>query len=664
VAHAHPRRRRATTAILSAVTAAFGVALGSPALAAPADGEILGAGAEGAVQDSYIVVLKDGVALPSGIGASAVGGGTVEDVYAAVHGYAATMSEAQAKLVAGRSDVAYVEQNRVMRAAATQPDAPWDLDRIDQESRPLNGGYTYPNTASTVRAYVLDSGIRTTHSQFGGRATAGADFIDGVPSANDDCDGHGTHVAGSIGGSTYGVAKGVQLVSVRVLDCAGDGDLQSVLSGIEWITANAVKPAVVNMSIGSNSISATVDNAVRASIASGLTWTLAAGNDSADACTTSPSDVTEGIVVGASDAADHAAYFSNFGQCVDLFAPGVDITSAGITSDTVTASMDGTSMAAPHVAGAAALLLAANPSMTPAQVQTALVNAAVPNKVRGTGPGSPTGLLQVGGATPAPVQPFTLLARANGRWVTAENGGNSALVARGIVAGPWEQFDVADAGNGTVTLRSRANNKYLTAENAGNAPLIANRTSVGSWEKFTIVTQPGGGVALRAMANNRFVTAENGGNGPLIANRTAAGPWETFDRGVDPVLVSLTAFVNNRVVTAENGGYGSLVANRTAAGPWEQFDMMDAGDGWVALRSHANGRYVSAENGGRSALVANRTSVGPWEKFRVFQVGGDAVALMAGANGMFVTAENAGKGPLIANRENVGDWEVFYRSVV
>jgi subtilisin family serine protease len=664
VAQPRPRRRTATTAILSAVTAAFGVALGAPALAAPQDGEIRGAGAEGAIKDSYIVVLKDGVALPSGVGVSAVGGGTVEQVYQGVNGYATSMSETQAKTVAGRSDVAYVEQNRVVRISATQPSAPWDLDRIDQQSRPLNGTFTYPNTASTVRAYVIDSGIRTTHSQFGGRATAGADLVDGLPSANDDCEGHGTHVAGSIGGSTYGVAKGVQLVSVRVLDCDGVGSLEGVIAGVEWVTANAVKPAVVNMSIGSNIISPTLDNAVRASIASGLTYTIAAGNDTADACTTSPSDITEGIVVGASDAADRAAYFSNYGPCLDLFAPGVDITSAGITSDTATASMDGTSMAAPHVAGAAALLLAANPAMTPAQVQAALVSAAVPDKVRGAGPGSATGLLQVGGATPAPVQPFTLLARANGRWVTAENGGNSALVARGVTTGLWEQFDLADAGNGTVSLRSRANNRYLTAENAGNAPLIANRTSVGSWEKFTLVAQPDGGVAIRATANNRFVTAENGGNGALIANRTSVGAWETFDRPVDPALVSLTAFVNGRVVTAENGGYGNLIANRTSVGAWEQFDMLDAGDGWVSLRSHANGRYVSADNAGRSALVANRTSVGAWEKFRVYQVGGNAVALLAGANGMFVTAENAGKGPLIANRADVGDWEVFYRSVV
>ncbi|WP_239152983.1 S8 family serine peptidase [Virgisporangium aliadipatigenens] len=638
--------------------------MGSPALATPRDGDIRGAGAEGAIKDSYIVVMKDGAALPGQVGASAVGGGTVEEIYDSVNGYATTMSEAQAKKVAGRSDVAYVEQNRVVKMSATQPSAQWDLDRIDQQSRPLNGSYTYPNTASTVRAYVIDSGIRTTHSQFGGRATAGADFIDGTPTANDDCEGHGTHVAGTIGGSTYGVAKGVALVSVRVLDCEGAGTLSGVLSGVQWVTANAVKPAVVNMSLGTNTVSTTLDDAVRASIASGLTYTLAAGNDTMNACLSSPSDVTEGIVVGASDAADWAAYFSNFGQCLDLFAPGVDIRSAGIAGDSATMNMDGTSMAAPHVAGAAAMLLAANPSLTPAQVQTALVNAAVPNKIRDAGPGSPTGLLQVSGATPAAAQPFTLMARANGRWVTAENGGNSALVARGVTVGLWEQFDVADAGNGTVSLKSRANNKYLTAENAGNSALIANRTAVGSWEKFKLVTQGDGGIAIQAMANNKFVTAENGGNGPLIANRTAVGAWEKFDQPVDPALISLTAAVNNRVVTAENGGYGNLVANRTAVGAWEEFDMLDAGDGWVALRSHANGRFVSADNAGKNPLVANRTSIGAWEKFRVIHMGGTAVALLANANLKFVTAENAGNGGLVARADEPGSWEVFYRSVV
>ncbi|WP_432833174.1 PQQ-dependent sugar dehydrogenase [Dactylosporangium sp. CA-092794] len=262
-------------------------------------------------------------------------------------------------------------------------------------------------------------------------------------------------------------------------------------------------------------------------------------------------------------------------------------------------------------------------------------------------------------ATYTSVAPIELRASANGSFVTAENGGNSPLIANRSVIGDWEQFDVADAGDGYVALRARANLRYVTAEAGGNSPLIANRTSIGDWEKFQMIDNGDGTISLKAKANGRYVTADNGGNSPLIANRTSIGAWEKFTKIKPPSRVSLTAQVNSRVITADNGGNLPLIANRTAVGPWEQFDLVDIGGGYVALLAKANGRYVTAENGGNSSLIANRTSIGDWEKFQIVDNGDGTIGLKAKANGRYVTAENGGNSPLIANRTAIGPWERF-----
>ncbi|GGM34735.1 hypothetical protein GCM10011608_19000 [Micromonospora sonchi] len=397
-------RRRLIRALAVVTTAAaISAASTTPALAAPT-GEIRGAGASNAVSGSYLVVLRaDAVgaagtfaartSVPTRAGALAKRyGGSVADVYsAALTGFAAKMTESQARRLAADSAVAYVEQDQVLTVQATQSNPTWGLDRIDQRNRPLSNSFTYPNTASNVRAYIIDTGIRTTHNDFGGRATWGTNTVD---SNNTDCNGHGTHVAGTVGGNTYGVAKQVRLVAVKVLNCSGSGTTAGVINGVNWVTANAVKPAVANMSLGGG-LSTTLDNAVANSINSGITYAVAAGNSNANACNSSPARTPAALTVGSTTNTDARSSFSNYGTCLDLFAPGSSITATWHTSNTATNTISGTSMASPHVAGAAALVLGANPSWSPSQVSSYLTSNATTGVVTSPGTGSPNRLLFV-----------------------------------------------------------------------------------------------------------------------------------------------------------------------------------------------------------------------------------------------------------------------------
>ncbi|MFJ3834107.1 S8 family peptidase [Streptomyces sp. NPDC090054] len=278
-----------------------------------------------------------------------------------------------------------------------QAAAPWPLDRIDQRELPLDGSYTYAGKARGVTVYVVDTGINTAHQEFGGRARAGynAVFMEGAA----DCNGHGTHVAATVGGATYGVAKEVSLVGVKVADCRGDGKLSAILRGLDWLVKDAARntargPAVANMSMG-GSRSRAMDAAVVRAVASGITFTVAAGNDGRDACVGSPAGVAQALTVGATDAADRRPAFSNHGRCVDLSAPGVAVTSAWKGSATALARSSGTSMAAPHAAGAAALILAGGTARTPEQVGRALLRGAVPDRITNLPAGTANLLLHI-----------------------------------------------------------------------------------------------------------------------------------------------------------------------------------------------------------------------------------------------------------------------------
>ena len=311
----------------------------------------------------------------------------------ALLGFAAEMDEADALALAADPRVAFVQEDGVVRAIGTQTNATWGLDRIDQASLPLSGSYTYNNDGDGVTVYVIDTGIRTSHQDFGGRALPGFTAINDGNGSN-DCNGHGTHVAGTVGGSTWGVAKGSTLVAVRVLGCSGSGSDSGVISGIDWVAENASGPSVINMSLGGGASNAT-DAAVRRAHDAGVVVAVAAGNENQNACNVSPARAPEAITVASSTSSDSRSSFSNWGSCVDIFAPGSNIRSATASNNTGSTTMSGTSMASPHVAGAAALVLAAEPEASPSEVASALTTNASANKISGTS-GSPNRLLYVG----------------------------------------------------------------------------------------------------------------------------------------------------------------------------------------------------------------------------------------------------------------------------
>jgi len=381
----------------------------------PAVSDIQGYSLPTKIADQYIVILKDDVvnqaasrtvtsqfridearaAVVQDISislATQVGGEVTRTYSSAVNGFV-IQSKAGSKVAGLLSDsrVAHIEANQTVSLNATQNNATWGLDRIDQADLPLNNTYNYDFDGTGVNAYVIDTGVRITHNQFGNRGRSGFTAINDGNGTN-DCDGHGTHVAGTVGSSTYGVAKDATIYAVRVLDCDGNGTNAGVLAGVDWVTSNHTKPAVANMSLGGG-VSTALDNAVNSAVSQGITMVVAAGNDNNNACSHSPARAANAITVGSTTSTDARSSFSNFGTCLDIYAPGSSITSTWSTSNTATNTISGTSMAAPHVAGVAALYLDEFPNASPAQVQTAIENAAIPNKVSDARTGSPNLLL-------------------------------------------------------------------------------------------------------------------------------------------------------------------------------------------------------------------------------------------------------------------------------
>ncbi|MFZ4264717.1 S8 family peptidase [Streptomyces arboris] len=390
-------RRTKLTAAITAVAAAAGVTLfgTSFAGASPAPmGTVYGADAETAVPGSYIVML--GEKADKSKLAKEYGGKLQRNYSSSINGFSASgLSETEAKRLAADPSVAKVVQNKKFSINATQENPPsWGLDRVDQTETAGDNAYTYPDTAGEgVTAYVIDTGVRVTHEDFEGRATSGFDAVDNDDDA-DDGNGHGTHVAGTIAGAAHGVAKKAKIVAVRVLDDNGSGTTEQVIAGIDWVAANASGPSVANMSLGGGADPA-LDEAVQKAIAAGITFGVAAGNESSDAGQGSPSRVPEAITVASSTEGDEQSSFSNFGPVVDIYAPGSDITSTWNDSDTGTNTISGTSMATPHVVGAAAVYLAGNPDATPEAVATALTEGATPDAISNATEGTANKLLKI-----------------------------------------------------------------------------------------------------------------------------------------------------------------------------------------------------------------------------------------------------------------------------
>lgn len=585
-------RPRAAAIVVAAAGWAVlvGVTAAPAAYAAGPQGVILHRDDPNAIAGQYIVMLKERARLSS-VGADALAVRLGERYRAhvtrtyrsGVGGFAAALDPADAARLAADDAVAYVEQDRMMSVAGSESTPSWGLDRVDQYSLPLNGSYSYPNGAGrNVRIYIIDTGINVAHQAFGGRAVNGYDFVDN-DSVAQDCNGHGTHVAGIAGGRSYGVAKAATLVAVRVGDCGITTPVSRLLSGVDWVTANAVRPAVANVSLGGVA-SRAVDDAVNASINSGVSYAVAAGNSNADACDYSPARLPAAITVGASNAGDLKFGRSNYGTCLDLFAPGDSILSAWHTSNTATAVNSGTSMSSPFVAGAAAVHLSARPWASPAEIATMIVNDTSPYPSFNIGPGSPRRMLWVRGS----IYYDRITSAGAGPWQPSFRNAPDGIHMMAAAVGPTGPC-------------------YFAITRAGKL-WVSGQSASGSWFDW----QPD---FLQFPPNLRWVTAARGPVGEL----------ELFVIDAAGVIYHAYADASGWHGWWPNFDWspGGMTSLTTGVGPSGELELFATGSGGVLYHNYFDGAWhgwTPHFDGAPAGIVSVSTGSAPWGTLEVFAV--------------------------------------------
>ncbi|QSB04974.1 S8 family peptidase [Natronoglycomyces albus] len=487
-----------------AVASAGAIAVGTIALAtspAQAEGNILGTDHPNAIEGSYLVTLESDVSIQSVDTFADTYGAEVTSEWTSFNGFAAEMTEAEAKKLAADPAVKFVEQDAEVHlaSAGVQPNPPaWGIDRVDQRNLPLDGQYAYPNQGTGVTQYILDTGVYLSHSEFTGRMVQGFDAINPGGNAN-DCHGHGTHVAGSAAGTLTGVAKNSYISPVRVLNCQGSGSFAGIIDGINWVSNNASGPSVANMSLGGG-YNATLNQAVASGVAAGVTYVVASGNSNANACNYSPASEATAITVNSSTRTDARSGFSNWGTCSDIFAPGSDIYGPWIGGNNAFRTISGTSMASPHVSGAAALYLASNPSATPAQVKQALTSNATQGVISNPGSGSPNRLLYVGFIDGGPGEPedeFSVSVSPDSAEI--EPGDSvTATLSTETTSGDAQEVTLSHSGAGsdvtvdfadsTLTTGESTQVTFSASSNASDATHSITLTASGNNDESTTFT--------------------------------------------------------------------------------------------------------------------------------------------------------------------------------